>query len=76
MSSGWNVTSQITDQVINTDAGQTVVGTYIYFATGDGNTANVFVPDNHYSKKDKVRAMIAEKAKLVDEIGRLSAEPD
>lgn len=72
MASGWTVTAQITDQVINTNAGQTVVGTYVYFTTGDGNSGNVFVPDEHYSAK-KVRAMVHAKAELLDEVGGLAA---
>lgn len=71
MASSWTVTSQVTDQVIVTNAGQTVVGTYIYFTTGGGNNGNVFVPDEHYSAK-KVREMVQVKANLIDEIGRLA----
>lgn len=70
---GWTVTSQVTDQVRVTDAGQTVVGTQIYFITSDGNRASVFVTDDHYSAKE-ARAAIAAKAKLVDEVAKLSAE--
>lgn len=73
MASGWTVTAQITDQVINTDAGQTVIGTYVYFTTGEGNSGNVFVPDAHYSAK-KVRQMVHAKAELLDEIGGLAAD--
>lgn len=73
MASGWTVTAQVTDQVIVTNAGQTVVGTYVYFTTGDGNNGNVFVPDEHYSAK-KVRQMVHAKAELIDEIGNLAAE--
>lgn len=69
--SGWVVTSQVTDQIINTNAGQTVVGTYVYFITGDGNEGSVFVPDVHYSAKT-VTAMIEARADVLDEVGRLA----
>lgn len=70
--SGWTVTAQVTDQIINTNAGQSVVGTYVYFITGDGNEGSVFVPDVHYSAA-KVKAMIEAKADLLDSVSRLAA---
>lgn len=68
---GWTVTSQVTDQVILTDAGQPVTGTYIYITTSAGNSASVFVPDNIYPNKKKVTEMLRTKAQLVDDIGAL-----
>lgn len=70
--SGWAVTSQSPDQVIVSDSGQVQTGTYVYFATEEGNTGSIFTPDQHYTTK-KVHASIAIRAKLVDEIGRLTA---
>lgn len=69
--SGWTVVSQVTDQIINTNAGQSVVGTYVYFITGDGNEGTVFVPDVHYNAKT-VATMIEAKADVLDEVGRLA----
>jgi len=67
----WEVTSVQPDQTINTDANQTVVGAYVYFKTGHGNSGNVFIPNNQFNKEtvaEKVRAA----AKQLDEISRLS----
>ncbi len=69
---GWTVTSQATDQVVITDSGQVITGTQVFFATEAGNTASVFVPDTQYTKA-KVHSALNAKAKLVDEIGQLSA---
>jgi hypothetical protein len=69
---GWSVTSQATDQVVILDSGQVQTGTQVFFATEAGNNASVFVPDEHYTKA-KVHAALNAKAKLVDEIGQLTA---
>lgn len=69
--SGWTVVSQVTDQIINTNAGQSVVGTYVYFVTGDGNEGSVFIPDVHYNAKT-VHAAIDAKATVLDEVGKLA----
>lgn len=68
--SGWTVTAQVTDQIVNTNAGQTVVGAYVYFITGDGNEGSVFIPDTHYNAAT-VKAAVEAKAALLDEVGRL-----
>lgn len=68
---GWTVTSQVTDQVRVTDAGQTVTGTQIYFITAEGNRGSVFVTDDHYSAAE-ARKAIAAKAAIVDEVGKLA----
>ena len=68
--SGWTVVAQVTDQIINTNAGQTVVGTYVYFVTGDGNEGSVFIADQHYNAAT-VKNAIHAKAALLDEVGRL-----
>ena len=69
---GWAVTSQAPDQVIVSDSGQVQTGTQVYFATENGNTGSVFVPDQHYTVK-KVHASIGIRAKVIDEIGSLTA---
>jgi hypothetical protein len=70
---GWIVTGQDPDQAIVTPAGKPVTGTYVYFATGEGNTGSVFADDAHYQPK-MVHAALAAKAALVDEIGRLTSQ--
>lgn len=70
--SGWIVTGQATGQVVNTQAGQSVVGTEVYFVTGDGNEGSVFVPDNKYTARN-VKQAIHERAALLDEVGRLTS---
>jgi hypothetical protein len=70
--SGWTVTAQVTDQVINTNAGQTVVGTYIYIVTGEGQEGSVFVPDTIYHDVKKVTAMLRAKAIQLDAVAKLA----
>lgn len=70
-SAGWAVTSQLTDQIENTQSGQTLVGVRIFFLTADGNEGSVFVPNVHYAAKH-VHALINKQADLIDDIGRLS----
>lgn len=69
---GWQVTSQVSDQVHITDAGQTVVGVQVYFMTAEGNRSSVFIPDDHYNEAE-VRRAIEAKAKIVDSVGALKA---
>lgn len=72
--SGWVVTSQLTDQVIVTAAGQAVTGVQIFFTTGQGNEGSVFIADNHYNPKVVVPAIHAQ-AGLIDTIGQLNSGP-
>lgn len=67
----WSVTGQVHDQVIPTDAGQAVTGTYVYFVTGLGVRASVFVEDSVY-KPEVVRTAVTQKARLVDEVRQLA----
>jgi hypothetical protein len=71
-SSGYQVTSQLMNQVRNTDTGNTVEGNYIYFVTTDGNSGVVFVPTAIYASQSKVKMLLSEQANLIDAIGRLS----
>jgi hypothetical protein len=73
--SGWRVTAQVTDQIINTDAGQTVTGVQVYFVTGDGNSGSVFIANRHYGSAKHVRAVLHAAAQQLDSIGQLSAGP-
>ena len=67
---GWQVINQAADQVIITPAGQPVTGTYVYFATGEGNQGSVFVDDPHYPERN-VHAAVDARAQLMDKVGRL-----
>ncbi len=70
---GWTVTSQAADQVIISDAGRVLEGVQVFFATEDGNNASVFAPNQHYTKA-KVHKAINHRARLVDEVGRLTRD--
>lgn len=72
--SGWIVTSQLTDQVIVTAAGQAVTGVQIFFITGDGNEGSVFIANNHYTTK-VVKEAIRAQAAAIDTIGKLNSGP-
>ena len=69
--SGWKVTAQLTDQVETTTAGNTVIGTRVYFITGNGNEGSVFVPNQHYTAKN-VHLRVKAAAVLLDEVGDLA----
>jgi hypothetical protein len=71
--SGWRVTSQVPDQFINTDAGKTETGTFIYFITGDGNSGVVFVANRHIGNIKTVKNILHAQAQLVDDIGALQS---
>jgi len=67
----WQIERVVTDQVINTPAGDTVIGNYVYYVTGEGNHGVVFLPHDKWSAKhvtEKVRA----DAKVLDEIAALT----
>jgi hypothetical protein len=67
----WTVTSMVTGQTVNDNAGNTVVGTYVYFTTGEGNQSSVFVADTQFNPANVAR-MVREAAITLDEVGRLS----
>lgn len=67
----YTITSQVTGQTVNDSNGNTVVGSYVYFVTGAGNSGVVFVPDNLLTVKH-VRESVQAQAKLLDDIGALS----
>lgn len=66
----WRVTSQVVDQTTIDAAGNVIVGSYIYYTTGEGNKGVVFVPNNKRTAKS-VQAAIHADAMLLDEIGQL-----
>jgi hypothetical protein len=67
----YTVTSQQPDQYDFTNPGNPVLGTIVYFTTGEGNTGTVFVPAARY-KVDVVRTMVAHAAKLLDQVGSIA----
>lgn len=69
--SGWKITAQLTDQVETNNAGQTIIGTRVYFITGNGNEGGIFVPNTQYTAKN-VHERVRRQAILIDEIGALS----
>lgn len=71
MATTYTVTRQAQDQYDFTVPGDPVLGTVVYFDTGNGNNGSVFVPASKYTAKH-VRAMVAAKAALIDEIGSLT----
>lgn len=70
--SGWRVTSQLTDQVIITEAGKAVTGVQIFFITGNGNEGSIFVANNHYTPK-VVRPALHAAAQQIDTIGQMAS---
>ena len=70
---GWRVTSQVPDQIINTDAGKTETGTIIYFITGQGNSGVVFIANRHIGNLKTVKNILHAHAQLVDDIGALQS---
>ena len=67
----WNITSQVTDQTRNDSAGNTQVGSLVYYTTGDGNNGVVFIPNNLLKIKH-VQETVRNDARLLDDIGRLT----
>jgi len=72
--SGWVITGQVTDQVRNTQAGQTVTGVVVYFITGDGNEGSVFIDNARYNQQNVFTA-VHDQAALIDGVGKLSEGP-
>lgn len=71
-SSGWSVTGQNEASEVN-GAGQLLKGVRIYFRTGGGVDSSVFVPESQYNAA-AVRAAIAARAAVVDEIASLAGQ--
>ena len=67
----WQVERVVTDQTINTPAGDTVVGNYVYYVTGNGNHGVVFVQSGKFTSKHVADAIRAD-AKVLDDISSLS----
>jgi len=67
----WQTERVVTDQVINTPSGDTVVGNQVYYVTGEGNHGVVFIPIDKWNAKH-VTETVRASAKLLDEIAALS----
>lgn len=69
----WQITNQVNGQTINDNAGNTIVGSYIYFTTGRGNQGVVFVSDAQRTEAN-VKTAVHNEAVLIDSIGMLKVE--
>lgn len=67
----WQVTDIITNQTVPNGAGNVVVGSYVYFITGDGNQGSVFIQDTRFTEHN-VQTAVREAARKLDRIGRLA----
>lgn len=67
----WQVERVLVDQTVNTPAGDTVVGSYVYYVTGQGNHGVVFVPNDKFSPKHVADA-IRPHARVLDDIAALA----
>lgn len=67
----WQVERVVVDQTTNTPAGDTVVGNYVYYVTGDGNHGVVFVSNDKFNAKNVAEA-IRPDAKRLDEVAALT----
>lgn len=67
----WAVERVVPDQTTNTPAGDTVVGSYVYYVTGDGNHGVVFISNDKFNK-DHVTTAVRRDARRLDEIAALT----
>lgn len=72
MAVSWTVTGQLDNQYGDVGSGTPVLGHVISFITGDGDRGSVFIPADKYSVAN-VRAAIAAKATLIDQVSKLHA---
>jgi hypothetical protein len=70
-STTYTVTRQAPDQYDFSAPGDPVLGTVVFFSTGEGNNGSVFVPASRYNPAT-VRTMVAHAAKLLDEVGAIT----
>jgi hypothetical protein len=69
-SSGWKVTNQTPATALGPDA-KAQTGMRVYFTTGKGVSADVFVPWADYTP-DKVRELVAARVALIDSVHTLA----
>jgi hypothetical protein len=67
----YTITRQATDQYDFTVPGNPVIGTQIYFTTGQGNQGSVFVPQSQY-KETVIHSLVASYAKALDTVGGMT----
>lgn len=67
----WQVERVVTDQTVNTPAGDTLVVNYVYFVTGDGNHGVIQCPTDKFTTKE-VADLIRHQARLLDDVAKLS----
>lgn len=71
----YEVTNIVTGQTIADQAGNVQVGNVVYYQTGLGNQASVFVEDVRFNE-DNVKAKIRPAVKRLDRISQLAEEFD
>jgi hypothetical protein len=67
----WQVERVVTDQTINTAAGDTIVVNYVYFVTGDGNHGVIYCPTDTFNKAH-VAKLIRPAARELDDVAALA----
>lgn len=67
----WQVERVLVDQTTNTPAGDTVVGSYVYYVTGEGNHGVVFVPNDRFNEKH-VAEVVRRDARRLDTVAALA----
>jgi hypothetical protein len=67
----YTVTSQVPDTYDFTAPGNPVLGTQVYFTTGEGNRGSVFVPQARYTI-NTVKTLVGAAAKDLDAVGSIS----
>lgn len=71
MATTYTVTRQEPDSYDFTVPGNPVLGTIVYFTTGEGNQGSVFLPAAQYTVAN-VRKQVEAKAKLIDNVGNIT----
>jgi hypothetical protein len=67
----YTITRQATDQYNFDTPGNPVLGTQVYFTTGEGNQGSVFIPQAQY-KETVIHTMVASYAKALDTVGKMT----
>jgi len=67
----WQVERVVTDQTINTPAGDTLVVNYVYYVTGNGNHGVITCPTDTFNKKH-VADLIRPNARELDDVAALA----
>jgi hypothetical protein len=67
----YTVTSQAVDQYDFSAPGNPVLGTVVYFVTGNGHQGSVFVPQARYTINN-VKTLVEGAAKSLDAVGSIT----